>query len=141
MKNIFIKLSALLLVISVLCFVFVSCGDAEDKTDDAEHTEDTTIGQGATEFTFEVEHLNGKVVTFTVKTDKEILSDALLENNLISGEEGQFGLYVKTVDGVTYDYKADGVYWALYVDGDYATSGVDSQSVENGHTYKFKAEQ
>ena len=140
MKNTFIKLSALLLVLIVCCFAIVSCGDAKDKTDDAEHTEDTVIGTGSTEFTFEVEHLNGNVVKFTIKTDKTILSEALLENNLISGDDGPHGLYVKTVDGVTYDYATDGIYWALYVDGDYAMAGVDSQSIENGHTYKFKAE-
>ena len=140
MKNIFTKLSALLLVLIVACFAIVSCGDAKDKTDDAEHTEDTTIGTGNTEFIFEVEHLNGSVVKFTVKTDKTILSEALLENNLIAGDNGQYGLYVKTVDGVTYDYDTDGVYWALYVDGEYALVGVDSQTIEAGHTYKFKAE-
>lgn len=140
MKNIVIKLSSLLLVLVMCLFAIVSCGDAKDKTGDAEHTEDTAIGIGNTQFTFEVEHLNGSVVKFTVKTDKTILSEALLENNLIAGEAGAYGLYVKTVDGVTYDYDTDRVYWALYVDGEYALTGVDSQSIEAGHTYKFKAE-
>ena len=140
MKNTFIKISAVVLVLMICCFAIVSCTALKDKTDEAEHTEDTAIGTGSTEFIFEVEHLNGSVVKFTVKTDKTILSDALLENNLISGDNGAYGLYVKTVDGVTYDYDTDRVYWALYVDGSYALSGVDSQTIEAGHTYKFKAE-
>lgn len=139
MKNIFIKISALLLILIVACLTIVSCGDVKDKSDDAEHTEDAVIGTGNTEFTFEVEHLNGNVVKFTVKTDKKILADALLENNLVAGDNGTYGLYVKTVDGVTYDYEKDGAYWSLYTDGEESMTGVSYITIEAGHTYKFKA--
>ena len=64
----------------------------------------------------------------------------MTELGLISGEESEFGLYVKTVSGVTVDYDKDGAYWAFYVDGDYATTGVDGTEITAGATYSFKVE-
>ena len=46
----------------------------------------------------------------TINTDKEILRDALEEHNLISGEQGAYGLYVKVVNGIKADYDEDGGY-------------------------------
>ena len=46
----------------------------------------------------------------------------------------------KTVNGVTVDYDTDGKYWAFYVDGEYAATGVDSTDITAGATYTFKAE-
>jgi hypothetical protein len=68
------------------------------------------------------------------------VGNALLKLELIAGEEAQYGLYVKTVNGITYDYDADGKYWAFYENGVYATAGVDTTPVTAGATYEFKAE-
>ena len=59
---------------------------------------------------------------------------------LIAGEDSDYGLYVKTVNGVTVDYDTDGKYWAFYVDGEYAATDVDSTDITAGATYTFKAE-
>ena len=48
---------------------------------------------------------------------------ALLALDLIAGEDSQYGLYVKTVNGITADYDTDGSYWAFYIDGEYAQTG------------------
>ena len=37
-------------------------------------------------------------------------------------------------------YDADGVYWAFYVNGEYAVSGVDSTPIAEGESYSFKVE-
>ena len=47
---------------------------------------------------------------------------------------------MKTVNGVTADYDKDGTYWAFYINGEYAMSGVDTTAVEEGATYAFKVE-
>ena len=52
----------------------------------------------------------------------------------------QFADYVKTVNGITADYDTDGTYWAFYVNGEYAMTGVDSTPVEDGAVYTFKVE-
>ena len=54
------------------------------------------------------------------------MGDALTELGLIEGEDSEYGLYVKTVNGITADYDTDGHYWAFYVDGEYAQTGVDA---------------
>ena len=68
------------------------------------------------------------------------MGDALTELGLIDGEDSEYGLYVKTVDGITVDYDTDGKYWAFYVDGEYAQSGVDSTEVTAGSEYSFRVE-
>ena len=98
------------------------------------------LGEGATQFTFAIEGLAGDPVTVTVNTDAATVGAALLDLGLIAGEDGEYGLYVKTVNGETVDWDADGKYWAFYADGQYATAGVDSTQVEAGATYAFKAE-
>ncbi len=91
-------------------------------------------------FTLEVTDLEGKVTKHEISTDKKTVGEALLEQGLISGDEGDYGLYVKTVDGLTLDYETDGKYWAFYVDGEYAMAGVDSTDITDGSTYAFKPE-
>ena len=69
-----------------------------------------------------------------------MVGEALQELNLIDGEEGEYGLFVKTVNGITADYDTDGVYWAFYVNGEYATSGVDVTQITEGDSYALKVE-
>ena len=68
------------------------------------------------------------------------MGEALQDCGLIEGEESEYGLYVKTVNGITADYDADGVYWAFYIDGKYAESGVDTTEISEGTSYAFKIE-
>ena len=81
--------------------------------------------------------LDGKTTKFLVKTDKTIVGEALLEVGLITGEEGPYGLMVSAVNGDTADYNKDKAYWAFYVNGDYATKGVDQTEIDPTATYAF----
>lgn len=92
------------------------------------------------EFTFKVVDGEGNEETFNIKTDKTTVGDALLEEGLISGEQGDYGLYVKTVNNITADFNVDGTYWAFYIGDEYAMTGVDATEIENGATYTFKIE-
>ena len=98
------------------------------------------IGDGETSFVFTVTGSDGNESKFIINTDKTVVGDALLELGLIEGEEGPYGLYVKTVNGETADYDVNGKYWAFYVNGDYALSGVDTTEITEGVTYSFKVE-
>ncbi len=102
--------------------------------------EKTTVGQGNTVFDFTVYDREGKMTVFEVHTDKKTVGDALVEVKLISGENGPYGLYVKTVNGETLDYDKDKMYWSFYIDGAYAMTGVDQTKIESGKAYAFKAE-
>lgn len=98
------------------------------------------LGEGNTEFTLTVTDKEGTESSFTIYTDKENVGDALTEIGMIAGEEGDYGLYVKTVNGVTADYDVDQTYWAFYINGEYASTGVDATPVTAGDTYSFKVE-
>ena len=126
MKKI-LSLTLALLMLVITCLAIVSCND--DETDTSEKT-----------FTFTVVHADGATKDFTITTTEAILANALVNEGIIAGEDGPYGLYVKTVDGETLDYETDGKYWALYIDGQYAVTGVDSTEIKDGATYSFKAE-
>lgn len=112
------------------------------ETESVDSTEESVIvlGDGSVKFTFVVVDADGNETDFEIHTDKETVGEALLEQNLIEGEDSDYGLYVKTVNGITADYDTDGTYWAFYVNGEYATAGVDSTQVNEGDTYAFKVE-
>ena len=111
---------------------------AADTTEKAEDT--NVLGEGEKQFTFKVVDKEGKETVFTINTDKKTVGDALLELELIEGEDGDYGLYVKKVNGIVADYNVDQTYWAFYVNGEYAMSGVDTTEIENGAEYSFKVE-
>lgn len=114
-------------------------GSSGDIWDSALYTEDTELGEGAGTITFECT-AGEKTVTFTIHTDAEYLRAALEDNGLIAGDESDYGLYVRTVNGMGADYEADGFYWSLYVDGEYASTGVDTTPVTDGGSYAFVRE-
>ena len=106
----------------------------------ASQTESNVLGEGAIGFIFTVTDADGNETSYQIKTDQKTVGEALTELNLIAGDESEYGLYVKTVNGITVDYDKDGKYWAFYVNGEYASAGVDSTDIEAGATYAFKVE-
>ena len=141
MKRTLTSLTSLLLLLA-LFLSFGACVTPEtpeipaDPWSEAVYTTDTELGEGDVTFTFEVVCGENKV-TFTIHTDEEILGDALVRLDLLEGEEGAYGLYVKRVNGVLSDYDVDASYWSLLVNGEYAMVGVDSTPVEAGAVYCF----
>ena len=134
-----------IVLIAAIALFTTACNDnkATNATTEASTTEApkvTVLGEGKTQFTFTVTDLEGNETAFEINTDETTVGAALLDLNLIAGEEGQYGLYVKTVNGITVDYETDGAYWAFYVDGEYAVSGVDTTDIVAGASYALKAE-
>lgn len=85
----------------------------------------------------EVIHKDGSEKSFFYQTDCEYLGEVLLEAGLISGTEGQFGIFVDTVDGETADYSVDGGWWQLLCEGEPAQTGADSVPVTDGGSYAW----
>ena len=146
MKNTVKKLMALLLA-AVMLLALAACGQkgSDAGKDNGGKVElpvadGAAIGTGATAIAVEVQGADGKSVTFTVNTDEETVGAALLKLGVIAGEDSDYGLYVKTVNGETADYEKDGAYWAFYVNGEYAMTGVDYTAPEAGTTYGFHVE-
>ena len=86
--------------------------------------------------TVTVVHGDGSSKDFTVKTDKEMLGEALTDEKLVDGEDGPYGLFIKTVDGETAD-DAKQEWWCLTKGGESVETGVDSTPVEDGATYEL----
>ncbi len=146
----FLKLlSCLLCIVLIAATALIATGCKDDKSNNSAPTaavNDENIpsenikGEGQTKFFFSVKDLSGKETVFEIHTDKKTVGEALLELNLIAGDSSEYGLYVKTVNGITVDYDKDGKYWAFYIGGEYAMSGVDTTEISAGATYSFVAE-
>ena len=98
------------------------------------------LGEGQNVFIFSIFDQDGKETAYEIHTDQTIVGEALQELGLLVGEEGAYGLYVTEVGGIRADYDKDGVYWAFYIDGEYAMSGVDKTEIQPGTSYAFKVE-
>ena len=103
---------------------------------DAVYTEDKEFGVGEKTLVCEVK-AEDKTVTFTVKTDKKTVGEALIEHGLVEGDEGTYGLYIKKVNGILADYDVNQCYWAFFIDGEMAMSGVDGTDITEGVTYQL----
>ncbi len=110
-------------------------GGQTPATDDG-----TTLGEGEKSFTFCVTDDAGKEKTYQIRTDADTVGEALIDLGLIEGEADDYGLYVKKVDGLTADYDTSGTYWAFYINGEYALSGVDQTPIVDGEIYSFRVE-
>ena len=101
---------------------------------------DGDAAAGTKTFTFQVVDADGNETTYEITTDAATVGEALLAEGLIDGEQGDYGLYVKTVTGITLDYEPDGKYWAFYEGDEYALTGVDTTEITDGAVYSFRAE-
>lgn len=146
-KTKFTRILSVILCVVLIAATALFTSGCSDKNTYEPPKEITTLSEGVSElgegeksFTFTITDADGNETELTVNTDKTIVGESLQELGLLAGEEGPYGLYVKTVNGITYDYDADGKYWAFYINGEYALTGADETEIENGATYSFKAE-
>ncbi len=143
-KHLSFFLCIVLIVAMALCTT--GCNDGRDgktlsESGQAGNAESgKTLGEGSKEFALTVTDQDGNETAFVIHTDQETVGEALLELDLIAGEESEYGLFVKTVNGITADYDTDGVYWAFYINGEYAQTGVDATAITEGDSYSFKVE-
>ncbi len=137
MKKTVILITSLLLSLVLVMGLF---GCAKTDTDllweKATYTADTQLGEGSKTVQVEVE-VGDKSITFTIKTDAETLGEAMFAHDLIGGEEGQYGLYLKVVNGITADYDIDQSYWGFYKNGEYMMTGVDGTVIADGEHYEL----
>lgn len=160
-KSICLSLILCLVLIAALALMAVGCNDNTQETPQTSAdttvatdagaessagtsastgaTQDVTVkGEGQTMFYFHVVDMDGNVTKFEIHTNQTTVGGALLELDLIAGDDGAYGLYVKTVNGITADYDKDGTWWGFYIGDEMAMTGVDTTDIEAGATYAFK---
>ena len=135
-----IRALGLLLAVLALATLSVACRQQPvSPWDSAVYTSDAELGVGEKTLTLEL-RVEDRTLTFTVHTDQETVGQALVEQGLIAGEMGTYGLYIKTVNGMLADYDVDGSYWAFYINGEYAMTGVDSTHISEQDIYALVRE-
>lgn len=117
-----IAVVALIVVVAVLAAVYYVFGP---KASGGEKT-----------ITVEVVLLDGSDTETTITTEEECLRGALEQEGMIAGEEGDYGLFVTTVNGVTADESAE-QWWCFSKDGVSLETGVDSTPIADGDHYEI----
>lgn len=128
-------LLAAVLVLALTAAAALIIGNRAGKSNDT-----AVRGEGAKQFTLTVTDYDGKTAEYQIRTDAATVGEALTGQGIVEGEEGPYGLYIKKVNGIRADYDLDGHYWAFYVNGEYAASGIDTTAVEPGTVYGLKVE-
>ena len=144
MKNNSIKKLLALVLAFVLTAAAALAGCSTTPTETtappAETTPVTEVGEGASNFELTIVDKDGVTHLYRVHTNVGMMGEALTEVGLIDGEQGPYGMYIKSVLGQVLDYETDGMYWSFYVNGEYALTGVDQTPVEHDGKYMLKAE-
>ena len=158
MKSIF-KLIALSILSVTIMLNIASCGNQENSSSNTEskihtttvsskdenlsklwstakYTTDTQLGNGDKKIEVEVK-AEDKSVLFNIHTNKETLADALTELELISGDNSEYGIYIKQVNGITADFDIDKSYWSISKDGSPLAQGADSVKISDNEHYEF----
>ena len=96
-----------MVLIAAMALFTTGCGDnTEDLSSSGSDTsivfvDGDVLGEGEKQFTFVVADQEGTESTFTIHTDQTTVGAALLDLGMLAGEDGPYGLYVKTVNGIT----------------------------------------
>ena len=137
------KSQAVICLFLLAVMIFTACTaekvSPEGKWADATYLSDTELGKGEKTVTVTVKSGENEV-SFTIHTDKTYLGDALLEHKLIEGDESEFGLYVKKVNGIIADYDVDKTYWGFYKNGEMMMTGVSAVEFADGESYELVLE-
>ncbi len=122
-KKLFLSVAALVLVVGLLLGLYFATRPQTQE--------------GTKTFTVTVVHKDGTSKDFTYTSDEEFVGTVLQAEGLIEGEMGQYGLYIKKVDGEKAVYEEDNAYWGFYIGDEYAQTGIDQTPIEDGKVYKL----
>ncbi|MBR5539449.1 MAG: DUF4430 domain-containing protein [Clostridia bacterium] len=137
------RLSLILVLVLLVAAVAIGCSENDtaittDAVVTAAPAERETLGEGQYTFDFTAVTLYGEKFEYTVCTDKETVCEALLDLGLVDGEDGPYGLYIKSVCGVVADYDKNQTYWAFYTNGEMSMVGADSVKCAEVKSVEFR---
>ena len=92
---------------------------------------------GSKEITVTVVYEDGSSKDFVYQTDAEYLGTVIMEEGLVAGEMGEFGLYIHEVDGVRAVWEENGAYWGINIGDEPAVTGADQIVIEDGGVYSL----
>ena len=121
-KKPLLALAALLVVIAALFGVY-------------QFSKGTAV-QGEKTITVEVVHKDGSLHAFTYHTDREYLGEVLVDENLVSGENGAYGMFITSVDGETAD-DANQEWWCITKKNERLNTSADQTPIADGDAYEL----
>lgn len=110
-------------------------GQTEAPKTEAPDAELQELGEGSSLFYLEVGFADGSTASYAIHSDAETVGAALAGLELIEGENGMY----TTVCGKTLDWDADHMYWAFYIEGEYASTGLDDTPITQEAHYALTA--
>ncbi len=115
----------MLVVLSVLiaAVLFTGCQKPETQTGEKTITVQIVLADGESE-------------TRTIRTEALYLRGALDQEGLIAGDEGEYGLFVQTVNGITADSSKQ-EWWCFTKGGADLFTSVDLTPIEDGDTFEI----
>lgn len=123
-KKMILAAVALVLVVALMVGVYFATKPATSK--------------GSKAITVTVLHADGSEKDFSCRTDAEYLDEVLLAENIAQGDQTQYGLTIHTVDGEKADWNVNQSYWALIINGEYATTGASATPVNDGDVFRLE---
>ena len=116
------KLVSMLLVLLML-FALTACVAKEEAPSEA------------VSFKVIVTDLEGNETTFEYTSSASNVGEVLVAEGLVVGHDADYGLYIDSVNGITADWVNDQTYWAFYINGEYATTGISDTPITADTTY------
>ena len=92
---------------------------------------------GTKTITVTVVHKDGSEKVFTCPTEEEYLGKVLVNENIVVGSYGEFGLYFDTADGEKADWNVDNGWWQVFIGEEAAMTGADQIPIADGDTFKL----
>ena len=92
--------------------------------------------EGAKALTIVVVHGDGSQKDFDIHTDAEYLDQALTDNQIASGSDSEYGLFITTVDGETAD-DSQQQWWCITKGGETLMTGASETPIADGETYEL----
>ena len=128
MKKIIAMLLSLVLLLSL-------CACAAPQTNAPQTSGDET--EALKTITVTVVRKDGTSKDYTYQTREEFVGPVLVEDGLIEGNAGPYGLEITKVEGVQAIYTEDKAYWAVFEGEEYALQGIDTTPAVDGGVYKL----
>lgn len=94
------------------------------------------VVQGSKKIVVEVVIPKEKSKDFTIHTDAEYLGQALDEQKLVEGKEGDYGLFITKVNGRTAD-DSKKEWWCITKDNNQVNTSADKTPIANGDHFEI----
>ena len=130
------------LLLAILCIFAVCSCKSQEKTGEPDNVPptpgsgDVLESDGGKHIVIKVVDNENKEETFEIDTTSEMLRGALDELGIVEGDETQYGLFIKTVNGLTVD-DANEEWWCITKGGESVMTGVDSTPIEDGDQFEL----